>query len=51
MAQLNLLLFSLSASAILWLGGMDLIWEEWILTWVGFSAVTLIINQALTFQK
>jgi hypothetical protein len=47
--------FSLSASAlvcsILWLGGMNLSWEEWILTWLGFSAVTLIINQALMFQK
>jgi hypothetical protein len=26
-------------------------WEESILTWLGFSAVTLIINQALMFQK
>ena len=47
--------FSLSASAlvclILWLGGMNLSWEEWVLTWLGFSAVTLIINQALMFQK
>src|SRR4030095_11595316 len=47
--------FSLSASAlvcsILWLGGTNLSWEEWILTWLGFSAVTLIINQALMFQK
>ncbi len=29
----------------------NLSWEEWILTWLGFSAVTLIINQALMFQK
>jgi hypothetical protein len=47
--------FSLSASAlvclILWLGGMNLSWEEWVLNWLGFSAVTLVINQALTFQK
>jgi hypothetical protein len=47
--------FSLSASAlvcsILWLGGTNLSSEEWILTWLGFSAVTLIINQALMFQK
>jgi hypothetical protein len=47
--------FSLSASALvclaLWLGGMNLHWEEWILTWLSFSAVTLIINQALMFQK
>src|ERR1043166_830672 len=47
--------FSLSASAliclILWLGGMKLNWEEWVLNWLGFSAVTLMINQALTFQK
>jgi hypothetical protein len=47
--------FSLSASAlvclILWLAGMNLSWEEWILSWLSFSAVTLIINQALAFQK
>jgi hypothetical protein len=47
--------FSLSASAlvclVLWLGGMNLNWEEWVLTWLSFSAVTLIINQALMFQK
>jgi hypothetical protein len=47
--------FSLSASAlvclILWLGGVNLNWEEWVLTWLSFSAVTLIINQALMFQK
>jgi hypothetical protein len=47
--------FSLSASAlvclILWLAGMNLRWEEWILNWLSFSAVTLIINQALAFQK
>jgi hypothetical protein len=47
--------FSLSASAlvclILWLGGKNLNWEEWILTCLSFSAVTLIINQALMFQK
>jgi hypothetical protein len=30
---------------------MNLHWEEWILTWLSFSAVTLIINQALMFQK
>ena len=47
--------FSLSARAlvclILWLGGKNLNWEEWILTCLSFSAVTLIINQALMFQK
>jgi hypothetical protein len=47
--------FSLSASAlvclILWLGGKNLNWEEWILTCLSFSAVTLIINQALMFRK
>jgi len=47
--------FSLSASAlvclVLWLWGMNLNWEQWVLTWLSFSAVTLIINQALMFQK
>jgi hypothetical protein len=47
--------FSLSASALvclaLWLGGMNLHWTEWILSWLSFSGVTLIINQALMFQK
>jgi len=47
--------FSLSASALvclmLWCGGLNLSWEEWALHWLGFSAVALIINQALTFQK
>ena len=47
--------FSLTASAlvclILWCGGPNLSWEEWVLHWLGFSAVALIINQAFTFQK
>src|SRR4026207_1681378 len=47
--------FSLSASAlvclILWLGGMNLNWGEWVLTWLSFSAVTLIINQGLMLKK
>jgi len=47
--------FSLSASAliclILWCGALNLSWEEWVLHWLGFSAVALIINQALAFQK
>ena len=47
--------FSLSASVlvclVLWLGGVNLNWEEWVLTWLSFSAVTLIINQALMLQK
>jgi hypothetical protein len=47
--------FSLSASAlvclILRLGGMNLNWEEWVLTWLSFSGITLIINQARVFQK
>jgi len=47
--------FSLSASAlvclILWLAGMNLSWGEWVLTWLSFSAVTLLINQAFAFQK
>ena len=47
--------FSLSASAlvclILWCGDLKLSWEEWVLHWLGFSAVALIINQAFTFQK
>ena len=47
--------FSLSASAlvclILWLAAVNLSWEEWVLSWLSFSAVTLIINQALPFQK
>jgi hypothetical protein len=47
--------FSLSASAlvclILWCGGLKLSWEEWVLHWLGFSAVALIINQAFKFQK
>jgi len=53
MAKLYLLLFSLCALVclILWLGGMNLGWEEWILNWLAFSAVTLMLNQALTFQK
>jgi hypothetical protein len=46
--------FSLSASAlvclVLWLEGTNLNWGEWVLTWLSFSAVTLIINQALMFQ-
>ena len=47
--------FSLSASAlvclVLWLGGLNLNWEEWVLSWLSFSAVTLIINQALMCQN
>ncbi len=36
---------------ILWCGGLNLNWAEWALHWLAFSAVALIINQALTFQK
>jgi len=47
--------FSLSASAlvclVLWLGGLNLNWEEWVLSWLSFSAVTLIINQAFMCQN
>jgi len=26
-------------------------WQEWLLSWLGFSAITLIINQILRFDK
>jgi hypothetical protein len=47
--------FSLSASAlvclILWCAGQHLSWGEWVLSWLGFSAVALIINQVFGFSK
>jgi hypothetical protein len=54
MAQLHLLL-SLTASAIvcgvLWTTGLKVSWQEWLLYWLGFSAITLIINQVCRFNK
>lgn len=42
--------FSLSASAIvclvLWWGGLELIWEYWLLHWLSFSSVSLLVNKA-----
>jgi len=47
--------FSLSASAVvcvlLWTGGLRLTLQEWIVHWLSFSAVALIINQLLRFDK
>ena len=47
--------FSLTASALvcilLWTGGFLPFWHDRILHWLGFSAVTLIINQALRFDR
>jgi len=47
--------FSLTSSAIvcgiLWTTGLHLKWGEWLLSWLGFSAITLIINQVLRFDK
>src|SRR5206468_8043504 len=47
--------FFLTANALVCLilrcGDVKLSWEEWVLHWLGFSAVALIINQAFTFQK
>jgi hypothetical protein len=47
--------FSLGASAavclLLWTGGLRLTLQEWIVHWLGFSAVALIINQWLRFDK
>ncbi len=47
--------FSLSASAVvcvlLWTAGLRLTLQEWIVHWLGFSAVALIINQWLHFDK
>ena len=47
--------FSLSASAavclLLWTRGLRLPLQEWIVHWLGFSAVALIINQWLRFDK
>jgi hypothetical protein len=47
--------FSLTASAVvcvlLWTGGLRLTLQEWIVHWLGFSAVALIINQWLRFDK
>src|SRR3954462_11629765 len=42
--------FSLSASAlvcvVLWLGGMTLSWELWLLHWLSFSSISLLVNKA-----
>jgi hypothetical protein len=47
--------FSLSASAavclLLWASGLRLTLQEWIVYWLGFSAIALIINQWLRFDK
>ena len=47
--------FSLSASAVvcvlLWTAGLRLTLQEWMVHWLGFSAVALIINQWLHFDK
>jgi hypothetical protein len=47
--------FSLSASAavclLLWTGGFRATLQEWIVYWLAFSAVSLIINQWLRFDK
>jgi hypothetical protein len=47
--------FSLTASAVvcvlLWTGGLRLTLQEWIVHWLGFSAVALIVNQWLRFDK
>ena len=47
--------FSLTASAIvclvIWTLGYRLTWQELLLYWLGFSAVTLIINQAFRFGR
>jgi hypothetical protein len=47
--------FSLTASAVVcvlfWTGGLRLTLQEWIVHWLGFSAVALIINQWLRFDK
>jgi hypothetical protein len=47
--------FSLTSSAlvcgILWTTGLKFEWQEWLLSWLGFSAITLIINQAFGFDK
>ncbi len=42
--------FSLTASAlvclVLWIGGMALGWEYWILHWLSFSSISLLVNKA-----
>jgi hypothetical protein len=47
--------FSLTASAVicvlLWTGGLRLTLQEWAVHWFGFSALALIINQSLRFDK
>jgi len=47
--------FSLTASAVVcvlfWTGGLRLTLHEWTLHWLGFSAVALIINLLLRFDK
>jgi hypothetical protein len=47
--------FSLTSSALvcrtLWTTGLKFDWQEWLLSWLGFSAITLIINQAFRFDK
>jgi hypothetical protein len=36
---------------LLWTGGLRLTLQEWIVHWLGFSAVALIINQWFRFDK
>jgi hypothetical protein len=47
--------FSLTSSAIvcgiLWTTGLKLEWGEWLLSWLAFSAITLLINQVFRFDK
>jgi hypothetical protein len=47
--------FSLTSSAIVcgifWTTGLNLKCQEWILYWLGFSAITLIINQVFQLDK
>jgi hypothetical protein len=47
--------FSLTSSlivcGILWTTGSKLGWGEWFLYWLGFSAITLIMNQVFGFDK
>jgi len=47
--------FSLSASSVvcvlLWTAGLNLTLQEWTVHWLGFSAVALIVNQSLRFDK
>ena len=47
--------FSLTSSAlvcgILWTTGLKLKWQELLLYWLSFSAITLIINQAFRLDE